>query len=58
MTAYRGFFVGIKAIAKNKQELLLVLDRSKLSYFLCTISLSESDIRDYVKKQKINGSTR
>ena len=40
---------------KNKAELLLVLDRPDIPLHNNT---SESDIRDYVKKRKISGSTR
>ncbi len=40
---------------KNKQELLLVLDRPEIPLHNNT---SERDIREYVKKRKISGSTR
>ena len=40
---------------KNKAELLLVLDRPDIPLHNNT---SENDIRDYVKKRKISGSTR
>jgi hypothetical protein len=45
----------LKRIAKNKHELLRVLDRPELPLHN---NLSEGDIRDYVKKRKISGSTR
>ena len=40
---------------ENKSELLLVLDRPEIPLHN---NLSESDIREYVKRRKINGSTR
>lgn len=42
-------------IYNNKDELLLVLDRPEIPLHN---NLSESDIREYVKKRKISGSTR
>lgn len=45
----------LKRIAKNKHELLRVLDRPELPLHN---NLSEGDIRDSVKKRKISGSTR
>jgi len=45
----------LRRIAKNKTELLLVLDRPDIPLHN---NLSESDIREYVKKRKISGSTR
>ncbi len=42
-------------IAKNKTELLLVLERPDIPLHN---NLSESDIREYVKKRKISGGTR
>ncbi|MGC8659344.1 MAG: IS66 family transposase, partial [Desulfomonilaceae bacterium] len=45
----------LKRIYKNKSELLLVLDRPDIPLHNNT---SETDIREYVKKRKISGSTR
>lgn len=45
----------LKRMEKNKPELLLVLERPELPLHN---NLSERDIRDYVKKRKISGSTR
>ena len=45
----------LERINNNKQELLLVLDRSEIPLHNNT---SERDIREYVKKRKISGSTR
>lgn len=54
-TSYETLNQLVKRIAKNKHELLRVLDRPELPLHN---NLSESDIRDYVKKRKISGSTR
>ena len=40
---------------ENKKELLLVLERPEIPLHN---NLSENDIREYVKKRKISGSTR
>ncbi len=45
----------LRRIHANKDELLLVLKRPDIPLHN---NLSESDIRDYVKKRKISGSTR
>jgi hypothetical protein len=45
----------LKRIHKNKAELLLVLERPDIPLHN---NSSESDIREYVKKRKISGSTR
>jgi Transposase IS66 family len=45
----------LKRLAANKAELLRVLGRPELPLHN---NLSENDIRDYVKKRKISGSTR
>lgn len=45
----------LKRMRKNKQELLLVLERPEIPLHN---NLSENDIREYVKKRKISGSTR
>ena len=42
-------------IYKNKKELLLVLDRPEIPIHN---NLSESDIREYVKRRKVSGGTR
>ncbi len=42
-------------MGKNQHELLRVLDKP---YLPLHNNLSERDIRDYVKKRKISGSTR
>lgn len=45
----------LKRLRQNRHELLRVLDRPELPLHN---NLSERDIRDYVKKRKISGSTR
>ena len=45
----------MKRLGKNKDELLLVLERPDIPLHN---NLSESDIREYVKRRKISGSTR
>lgn len=45
----------LRRLANNKQELLLVLERPDIPLHN---NLSERDIREYVKKRKISGSTR
>ena len=45
----------LRRLARNKAELLLVLDRPDIPLHN---NLSERDIREYVKKRKISGSTR
>ena len=47
--------LALKRIYENKQELLLVLSRPDIPLHN---NLSETDIREYVKKRKISGSTR
>jgi len=42
-------------MSRNKQELLLVLERPDLPLHN---NLSEGDIREYVKRRKISGGTR
>jgi len=42
----------LRRVAKNKEELLLVLDRPDIPLHN---NLSERDIREYVKKRKISG---
>ena len=45
----------LKRIKHNKSELLLVLDRPDIPLHN---NLSERDIREYVKRRKVSGSTR
>ena len=44
----------LKKLSSNKEELLLVLKRPEIPLHNNT---SESDIREYVKRRKISGST-
>ena len=54
-TGFATLDLALKRIYNNKNELLLVLDRPDIPLHN---NLSESDIREYVKKRKISGSTR
>ena len=54
-TGFVTLDLALKRIHNNKNELLLVLDRPDIPLHN---NLSESDIREYVKKRKISGSTR
>jgi len=54
-TGYATLEQALKRIHKNKSELLLVLERPDIPLHN---NLSESDIREYVKRRKISGSTR
>ena len=54
-TDYATLNAQLGRLAKNRDELLRVLDRPELPLHN---NLSERDIRDYVKKRKIGGSTR
>jgi len=54
-TKWASLDLALKRIYNNKAELLLVLDRPDIPLHN---NLSESDIREYVKKRKISGSTR
>lgn len=54
-TCFATLNLALKRLHKNKQELLLVLDYPEIPLHN---NLSESDIREYVKKRKISGSTR
>ncbi|SJM90775.1 transposase [Crenothrix polyspora] len=54
-TSYATLNQALKRMGKNQHELLRVLDRPELPLHN---NLSENDIRDYVKKRKISGSTR
>jgi len=54
-TSYATLNQALANIHKNKSELLLVLDRPDIPLHN---NQSETDIREYVKKRKISGSTR
>ena len=54
-TAYATLNLALKRMGDNQHELLRVLDKP---YLPLHNNLSERDIRDYVKKRKISGSTR
>jgi hypothetical protein len=54
-TCYTSLNEVLKRIYRNKSELLLVLQRPEIPLHNNT---SETDIRDYVKKRTISGSTR
>ncbi len=54
-TCFATLNQALKRLHKNKLELLLALDRPDIPLHNNT---SERDIRDYVKKRKISGSTR
>ena len=54
-TGFTSLDSALKRIYTNKEELLLVLSRPDIPLHN---NLSESDIREYVKKRKISGSTR
>ena len=55
ITSFATLNQALKRLAKNKRELLLVLERP---YIPLHNNLSERDIRTYVIKRKISGSTR
>jgi hypothetical protein len=54
-TAYITLNLALQRMGNNQHELLRVLDKP---YLPLHNNLSERDIRDYVKKRKISGSTR
>jgi len=54
-TDYQMLNLALKRLYENKEGLLLVLDRPEIPLHN---NLSENDIREYVKKRKISGSTR
>jgi len=54
-TGFESLNQALKRLKANQSELLLVLKRPELPLHN---NLSERDIRDYVKKRKISGSTR
>lgn len=54
-TCFETLNQALKRLHRNKSELLLVLKRPDIPLHN---NLSETDIREYVKKRKISGSTR
>jgi hypothetical protein len=54
-TNFQLLNLALQRLHANKTELLLVLDRPEIPLHN---NLSENDIREYVKKRKISGSTR
>jgi hypothetical protein len=54
-TCFTSLNLALKRMHRNKAELLLVLERPDLPLHN---NLSESDIREYVKRRKISGGTR
>jgi len=54
-TGFATLNLALKRIQENKSELLLALSRPEIPLHN---NLSERDIREYVKKRKISGSTR
>jgi len=54
-TGFATLDIALRRIYRNKSELLLVLSRPDVPLHN---NLSERDIREYVKKRKISGSTR
>ena len=54
-TAFQTLNQALKRLANNQSELLLVLERPDISLHN---NLSENDIREYVIKRKVSGSTR
>lgn len=54
-TNFQMLNLTLERLHKNKDELLLVLDRPEIPLHN---NLSENDIREYVKRRKVSGSTR
>jgi regulator of replication initiation timing len=54
-TCFSSLNLALKRMSRNKRELLLVLERPDLPLHN---NLSETDIREYVKRRKISGGTR
>ena len=54
-TDYQMLNLALGRLYNNKSELLLVLDRPEIPLHN---NLSENDIREYVKRRKVSGSTR
>ena len=54
-TQFQLLNLALQRLHSNKDELLLVLDRPEIPLHN---NLSENDIREYVKRRKVSGSTR
>jgi len=54
-TDYQMLNLALSRLYENKADLLLVLDRPEIPLHN---NLSENDIREYVKRRKVSGSTR
>ena len=54
-TCFTSLNLALKRMQRNKTELLLALERPDLPLHN---NLSETDIREYVKRRKISGGTR
>ncbi|MCI5224445.1 MAG: transposase, partial [Candidatus Electrothrix sp. AR4] len=54
-TDFATLNLALQRLHKNESELLLVLDRPEIPLHN---NLSENDIREYVKRRKVSGSTR
>ncbi|MFW6103556.1 MAG: IS66 family transposase [Bacteroidota bacterium] len=54
-TNYHMLNLALDRLYENKDELLLVLERPEIPLHN---NLSENDIREYVKRRKVSGSTR
>jgi hypothetical protein len=54
-TDYQMLNLALNRLCENKSELLLVLERPEIPLHN---NLSENDIREYVKRRKVSGSTR
>jgi hypothetical protein len=54
-TDYQMLNLALSRLYENKAELLLVLERPEIPLHN---NLSENDIREYVKRRKVSGSTR
>jgi len=54
-TDYQMLNLALERLYENKAELLLVLERPEIPLHN---NLSENDIREYVKRRKVSGSTR
>ena len=54
-TDYQMVNLALRRLYENKAELLLVLERPEIPLHN---NLSENDIREYVKRRKVSGSTR
>jgi hypothetical protein len=54
-TCFTSLNLALKRMLQNENELLLALDRPELPLHN---NLSETDIREYVKRRKISGGTR